>query len=77
MKKFFGKVWKYGKAVVVPAVGAAVPLVASGTFGPKAQAVAVALVTIWGVFSRRPQDEHPSDAPEAPKDQLGFDFEGK
>lgn len=65
MKKFFSKIWKFGKVAVIPAVSAAVPVAAAGTFGPKAQAAAVALTTLWAVFSRRPQDEHPAEAPKA------------
>jgi hypothetical protein len=57
MKRFL-KFWKYAKALVIPAVGAAVPIAAAGVLGPKAQAVAIAATTIWGVFSKRPQDNH-------------------
>jgi len=64
MKKFFGKVWKFGKTVVIPGAVAAVPIAAQGTFGPKAQAVAVAVGALWGVLSRRPQDEHPAEKAE-------------
>jgi len=55
MGKFL-RIWKYAKAVVIPAVAAAVPFVAQGYLGPKAQAVAVAVIAVVGVFNKRPQD---------------------
>jgi len=64
MKGFFSKVWKFGKTVVIPAAAMAVPFVAQGYLGPKAQAVAVGLIAVWGVLSRRPQDVTPTEQAE-------------
>ncbi len=65
MKQKFLTVWKYTKAVAIPVVTTAAGLAAQGYFGPKAAAVAVALGTLWGVLSKRPQDDHTAAAPEA------------
>lgn len=57
--KRLSQIWKYGKAIVVPVAAAAVPLAAGGQFGPKAQAVAAALIALYGVFLRPPKTVGP------------------
>ncbi len=68
MKQFFGKVWKYGKAVVVPVGTIAVTLGAQGYFGPKGAAIAAGVGALYGLLLRRPQDTHPSETKVAKPD---------
>ncbi len=65
MKQKFLTFWKYTKVVAIPVATTAATLAAQGYFGPKAAAVAAAVGTIWGIFSKRPQDDHTAAAPEA------------
>ena len=65
MKQKFLTFWKYAKAVAIPVATTAATFAAQGYFGPKAAAVAAAIGTLWGVFSKRPTDDHTVVAPEA------------
>ena len=60
MKRFFAKVWRYGKAVALPVGSGALAAAGAGYFGQEGVAVAAALGSLVSLFVKRPQDPHPT-----------------
>lgn len=59
--KYLSKLWRFAKVVVFPALVVGVPYAAQGHLGPEAQQYAAAIIAVWALFSRRPQDVHPAE----------------